>query len=435
MLRKYLYPAVVAGALAAPATATNFAVIVHSVSGSTQVNAPPGCRIRYRVEGVLSDTQNDGLALWGCDLRLARASDGAVVAGLVPDSTAFGWPMDHFMLNLGATNPTGYGGIVGPTGYPGYQDANILLGLGGAQNTIKNTDLTGFAFPSGVNVVGKIAYGKQILAAGTLDVPNDPGGTYSITPRNVVANVIKTGELAIANAEFYKTGAAGLGTISKLTVVVDALAPVALILANPPIALDNPSAPGTVFRDLLQTGTTSTLTQGIGGSGTPTEGSVQYATISVTFGCAPNPAPTTSNITVTCTDISGTGSADCPNITSVTSLGGNAYQIALDRVIPTRECSTITFNAGNIAGQKVQYQYLPGDVDLNGTTNTGDLSALTRARNNPDITTGNPGPNLAHYDINRDGVIDDADVTRLLQLLNGTNTTEVWNGKTVANCP
>ncbi|HEY3242770.1 MAG TPA: dockerin type I domain-containing protein [Phycisphaerae bacterium] len=85
-----------------------------------------------------------------------------------------------------------------------------------------------------------------------------------------------------------------------------------------------------------------------------------------------------------------------------------------------------------MTGQKLQYQSLPGDVNLDGTSNTVDLLALVTALNNG---SANLSDNLARYNIDRMGGVNTQDLLRLVQLLNGVNTTQVFNGATVAPCP
>ncbi|HEY3242579.1 MAG TPA: hypothetical protein VGM03_04430 [Phycisphaerae bacterium] len=196
--------------------------------------------------------------------------------------------------------------------------------------------------------------------------------------------------------------------------------------ANPPS--DNPYLPGQPFRDVLDTGTDSSLTAGIGGAGTAPQGSIQYAQISVTFSVAPNPAPSTSNISIACT-----GGA-CPSVTAVSGSGTGPYTISLSGVIPPAQCTTLTF-AGTSAGQNLQYQSLPGDVNLDGSSSTVDLLWLVQRLN--DGTANLPG-NYARYNLNRSGEsppVNTADLLRLVQLLNGVNTTQVFNGASVAACP
>jgi hypothetical protein len=97
-------------------------------------------------------------------------------------------------------------------------------------------------------------------------------------------------------------------------------------------------------------------------------------------------------------------------------------------------CTTLTF-AGTNAGQKLQYQFLPGDTDLNSNVNTVDLLWLVQRLNDG---TANQTANFARYNINRSTEsppVNTTDLLRLVQLLNGVNTTQVFNGASVAACP
>ncbi|HEY3243362.1 MAG TPA: hypothetical protein VGM03_08425 [Phycisphaerae bacterium] len=206
---------------------------------------------------------------------------------------------------------------------------------------------------------------------------------------------------------------------------VGVIAAVNIASANPPTAAANPYAPGQPFRDVLDTGTSSALTAGIGGAGTAPQGAISYAPINVTFSAAPSPAPAVANVTIACTG------GSCPTVTAVSGSGAGPYSISLSGAIPPRQCTTLTF-AGTAPGQKLQYQSLPGDVNLDGTSNTVDLLALVTALNNG---TANLAGNLARYNVDRMGGVNTQDLLRLVQLLNGTNATQSFNGATIAACP
>jgi hypothetical protein len=201
---------------------------------------------------------------------------------------------------------------------------------------------------------------------------------------------------------------------------------VSISSANPPTAAGNPYQPGTSFLDPLQNrNSTNTVSQGIGASGTPGEGPVQYASITVTFSGAPSPAPDTSNVAVACTG--GT----CPTVTSVTPVNATTFTLGLSGVIPALQCTTLTF-AGTTAGEKLQYRAQPGNSNLDGFTNTQDLLFLVTG-----VSSGaaNMAGNLARYDIDRSGAVNTQDFLREVQLLNGVNTTQVFNGTVSAACP
>ena len=198
---------------------------------------------------------------------------------------------------------------------------------------------------------------------------------------------------------------------------------------NPPA--DNPYVPGQQpFRDVLQPTTPALVPQGIGALGTPAEGTVSYGQITATFSEAVDPTP--GDIQVTCTDAAGNGQGDCPAVLAVGSVG-NVLTITLTGAIPSGECTTISFSGAMFAAdQAVQYQSLPGDVSMNGTTNLVDVAQLVLAIRNGQA---NLPANLARYDINRDGTVNVLDVVRLIQLLYGLNAPEPVLNDTVAACP
>ncbi len=209
---------------------------------------------------------------------------------------------------------------------------------------------------------------------------------------------------------------------------------VVIVSANPPI--DNPYIAGVQpFVDVLDTGESNGLTAGIGAAGTNPQNTIEYAPIRVTFsGDAGGILP--ADITVNCTG------GDCPSVTAVESVGINEYAISLDHAIPPGECTTLLFTSSSIAGQRLDYRSLPGDVTHNGITNTQDLLGLVQALNN---ATANLPFNWARYNVNRSlpmftpggpiPPVNTQDLLRLVQLLNGTNTTQPFNGATAAGCP
>ncbi|HEY3243732.1 MAG TPA: hypothetical protein VGM03_10310, partial [Phycisphaerae bacterium] len=192
--------------------------------------------------------------------------------------------------------------------------------------------------------------------------------------------------------------------------------------ANPPLPDANPYESGQVYRDVLDTGGGLSLTEGIGAGGTANQGGIQYSPILVTYSGAPTPAPSTGNVTLSCTR------APCPVITSVAPAGGNTFAITLSGAIPPLGCTTLTLPTN----QKVQYRSHPGNVNLDNATNTQDLLALVTALNNG---SANQAGNLARYNVDRDGGVNTQDLLRTVQLLNGVNTTQVFAGAGVDACP
>ncbi len=199
-----------------------------------------------------------------------------------------------------------------------------------------------------------------------------------------------------------------------------------MLLPLPPLSC-NPD----VFRDVLQTGARGQLTQGIGSPGTPSEGGVIYRPIHVTF--SQLIALSVADITITC-NFTGAppGSTPCPVVppNEFLDAGLGEFLITLDRPIPPGGCTTIRFD-GQGQGLEIRYESLPGDVNMNGLTNTQDLLALVQGLNSG---MANVPSNLARYDINRTGIANTQDLLRLVQLLNGTNTIRPWNGVIIIPC-
>jgi hypothetical protein len=187
---------------AGPARATNLHLSVQS-AGANTVTVLPGTIVPYSVWGALSDATTDGLAAFSLDLAFSGGPLPQAAAPAAPPMTAFNRP-------AGLTNPAGFGGTV---------VAGVLVQVGGAQNTIKNT----FApFPNGSVVTGVAQMGQPIaLVNGQLTAPATLG-TYTLMPSNVVANVIQPGQNGVP---FWRVDKALPGAITPLTVIVSTLKP------------------------------------------------------------------------------------------------------------------------------------------------------------------------------------------------------------------
>jgi hypothetical protein len=204
-----------------------------------------------------------------------------------------------------------------------------------------------------------------------------------------------------------------------------------IVAANPPTASANPYQPGQPYADVLDTGTGATVTAGIGATGTLPQGAVQYSPIHVTFSGLPSPSPMPGNVTVTCTG----GSLPCPTVTGVVPGGTNEFLLTLSGGIPPLSCATIMF-MGTAPGQKLRYRSIPGDVNMTGSTDPLDLLELVAVLGSGQA---NLPANLARYNIDRSNEpgnrVNTSDLLRVVQLLNGVNTTQVFNGTVAAACP
>ncbi|HEY3244409.1 MAG TPA: FG-GAP-like repeat-containing protein [Phycisphaerae bacterium] len=124
-------------------------------------------------------------------------------------------------------------------------------------------------------------------------------------------------------------------------------------------------------------------------------------------------------------------------ITSVTpGMAANSYVLAFNRPIVPGAWNTIKANVKDSDGatilasaNSVDLGFLPGDSDGNSTVNTQDLLSLIGKLNvcASAGTCATPAV-VAGGDMNRDGTVNTQDLLRLVQLLNGTDTQNVWNG-------
>ncbi len=199
---RQLFGAAALLAWSAPAVlASDLDVSVES-SGQNLVVVAPGSPVPYQVVGELTDGANEGLAMFRLDL----AFDGGPLAQAATPTTS---PMDEFAAPNGFNNPDGFGGTI---------VAGALVQVGGMMNTIKNT-LPSASLKGGV-VTGVAANGMpQVLASGSLVAPTR-AGTYQLAASEVGANVIRQGETGVP---FWRVEEAGVGTVTNLTVVVEAL--------------------------------------------------------------------------------------------------------------------------------------------------------------------------------------------------------------------
>lgn len=237
---------VAAGLLAGSAFASNINVTAKATANNaSSITVAPGAAVPFRIEAQLSDTINDGLALLGFDLDWT-GGDLAANTIVEPSGTpSCANPMPNFVKNLGITNPAGYKGTL---------IAGNLVQVGGGQNTIKNT-ADNADFPVGT-VIANIAQGgaqgcppngPAIVATGSLTAPMAVG-TYTLQIQNVFANVIRDGE---TGAVFFATEAAGVGTVTNLTVIVEATCQATSVTTAVPA--NNGSLPRTTKNSIFLT--------------------------------------------------------------------------------------------------------------------------------------------------------------------------------------
>ena len=191
-----------------PAGTTKLNVSVES-GGSNSIAAVPGHVVNYQVVGQLSDDNNQGLALVGFDLDFDGGDLSQADNPTGDPNSGCENPMIHFTMPWGITNPAGFGGTV---------IHGDLIQVGGAQNTINNTpDIA--PFPIGTVLLGvgqPSGCGPAVLVTGALTAPSVPG-SYTLALENLFANIITADATGVP---FWRTQAAGVGTVVNLTIFV-----------------------------------------------------------------------------------------------------------------------------------------------------------------------------------------------------------------------
>ncbi len=217
-----LTAAVTTSAMAAP----SLDLTVRRDDGSSSIVVAPGETINFEVFGVLSsDTDNEGLALFGLDLT----NDGGPLDGSVVINPTTDPVMANFTRNAGITNPDSP--CPPACGFSGTIISGDLVQVGGGQNTINNTAANA-PFPIG-GVIVNVAHppAGQILAEGSITAPAGVGVyTLSIPVSSVFANVISPGQgcapIPADPSTFCAAEAATVGAVVNLQYeVADSCAP------------------------------------------------------------------------------------------------------------------------------------------------------------------------------------------------------------------
>ncbi len=375
-MRKLGLTALALAAAGSAASAANLNVTVTS-GGSNNITVPPGCVVTYSVSGQLSDTNNEGLALVGFDLDF---TGGALTPATVPTAA----PMNNFVTPQGINNPpgaAGYGGTV--------IDGNLVQ-VGGGQNTIKNV-VSNAPFPIG-DVITGVAHTPVEIVSGQLTAPANVG-TYSLNVLNVFANQIKDGETGTV---FWKTEAAGVGSISNLTINVQVGAscggtPISIVSSVPPTNWIDARQPSNIVGGCADAPGQSSIALTFSGS--------TAGVVAGDFTITTNPA----------------GAA--PTITNVVN-AGNTSTLTLSSRIPTGKWTVFTHTA---SASSVRLGFLPGDVNNDRTASPVDILKLIDHLNGVEIL------GIFQTDIDRSGVANPADILREIDLLNGADCYDVWN--------
>jgi hypothetical protein len=201
-MRKLLIAGAVAvlGAAAVNAETLQLRVVTDG-NAATAVIPPSGATVNVYIQGRFTVGDTGGLALWNVNLKNTGTLPEAVLN--LGDRTKFlvtapTGPVDiktYFDRNGGVTNPPGP--VPGPSGYSGTDDstaANGLWQIGGAQNTIGNSDPP--AYPTGavqLGVLNDLAWTN--LATGSIVVPYPCANTIMLALDTGFANTIDAGDV------------------------------------------------------------------------------------------------------------------------------------------------------------------------------------------------------------------------------------------------
>ena len=367
---------------ASMAMATDVDLAVQDDMGAAMVTVSPGATVNYQIVGTLTDNANEGLALFGLDLMF---DGGDLMAADIPT----GAPMQAFASGPGTSNM----GINNPQGFGGTVIGGDLIQIGGGQNTIMNPGPPSYPeYPLGPVVTG-VAWSQQVLVTGSLTAPMTEGVyTLAVDPATFFANVIKQGE---DGNPFWATEAAGLGSLTNLTINVTAAS--CILEGSDPMdgAIDarRPHVPGDPGA---------------------TEG---WDSIVLTFNTACD-AGTLSIGEFTISEDCVVGDCDgmAPSIAALTP-AGNVLTVDFDRPLDPKTWTTIEIN-----GQMVTLGFLPGDTDSSSTANLTDILALIDYVNN--------GTGVVYQkDIDRSGTTNLTDILVEIDVLNGQNFNEAFLGK------
>jgi len=365
--------------------------------GQSEVNVAPGATVNYAIVGTLSDANNEGLALFGLDLSF---TGGALTPADIPTTA----PMDAFASGAGTNNK----GINNPQGFGGTVIGGNLIQVGGGQNTIMNPGPPSYPpYPLGPVVTG-VAWTSEVLVTGSLTAPMTLATyTLSVNPATLFANVIKDGE---DGNPFWATEAAGVGTITNLTIVVS--------VEDCHVAGSNPVDGWIDARTPV--------------SSTAPYDPVGWTSVEITF----NDECDASGLVAAdfaLTEICQVGRCDgvAPSVANVSG-AGNVATVTFDRPIDPETWTTISLVGGS-GTDRVRLGFLPADCDGSRTANAQDINQVINRIN---LAFGGGSPLMHETDINRSGSITVADMLSLINLLNGVSPSPTaYFGKTLPAMP
>ena len=118
------------------------------------------------------------------------------------------------------------------------------------------------------------------------------------------------------------------------------------------------------------------------------------------------------------------GTPDPLGIAGFQRLVPDGVRILLNRIIDPAAWTTVTHDP---TGESVRVGFLPGDANANGTSDSDDILAVIEHLNEQ----ADPPFAIWQCDIDRSDSCGPADILRIVDLLNGAETYEIWNGRTL----
>ncbi len=149
----------------------------------------PGATIDWTIKVLVSDGDNDGLALVCCDLTQAAGNPAKLD---IPPASGVPTGMEKFSRPLGVTNPPETDPV---TGYMGVQRGTAgemnLIQIGGGQNTFGEAMSPGTGIAENADVSAGVAQGgtPQVVATGSFLAPATTG-SYTFSIENLFGNVL-----------------------------------------------------------------------------------------------------------------------------------------------------------------------------------------------------------------------------------------------------
>lgn len=373
-MKRMLVTGLAVGMSASVALASGLNMRVVS-GGMNEVTVLPGGTVDYQVLGMLTDTNNQGLALVGWDLACDCGALAQVTAGA---------QMGSFVSPDGINNPAGFGGT---TDVPGREGE--LVQCGGGQNTINNT-IANAPFPIGAVVVN-IGHTEVVIAEGSLTAPMAEG-TYTLAISAIFANAIQLTQPP--GIDFMVVEEVTPTSGENLTINVS-FAPCGLVSSTPPnCAIDarqpsNPDGSNPAGWDSIEM---------------TFEGSCGIA------GLVPG-------------DVTVTSTGTAPGVANV-SVVGDVLTIDFDSLIPTAAWTCV-----EVLDKSACLGSLPADVSNDRTASAPDILWLIDCLNGVRVCE------QFQCDVDRSNVCGPPDILRTIDLLNGAGSYDPTLNVNIPVCP